>query len=136
MGYDFQEVARECHDENWDYDEKTKCGFTSVRGFGYNTFSLAWMTPSDEKVTDKWKIDVCGCNENYFIDWDYDEGVAMMKAIAKDNGEVTFFRQDIINHGTICVDYNFRDIYIDSASSYNAVYYFIVFPDGTTFIEE
>ena len=136
MDYDFAVVAADLHSGGWIYNEKEKCGYNSVRNLDYGTYALSWMTPSDETITDNWKTDCCGYNDDWMIDWDGDGLEGFMKETAKKNGEVTFFRRDCMNHGGVCVDYNCREIYISESSSYNSVDFFIVFPNGTIFLEE
>tara|TARA_R110002050_G_scaffold217179_1_gene353206 strand:- start:805 stop:1215 length:411 start_codon:yes stop_codon:yes gene_type:complete len=135
MSYDFKAEAAALHDGDWCYEEKEKCGYTSARGFDYSVYCLSHMTPSDETITDKWKTDCCGYNDDWLIDWQGDSLEGYMKEVAKTNGEVTFFRRDSMNHGTVCVDYNIREIYISASSSYNSVDFIVVFPNGTMFVE-
>ena len=136
MGYDFKAEAAMLHDGSWCYNKEEKCGYNSIRNLDYGTYGLSWMTPSDETITDNWKTDCCGYNDEWMIDWEADELEGFMQETAKKNGEVTFFRRDSMNHGGVCVDYNIREIYISESSSYNSVDFFVVFPNGTIFVEE
>ena len=136
MDYSFSAVAAVCHDKDWDYNKKTKCGYTSMNdGFDYPVYTISWMTPSDATVTEEWKVNVCGWNEEYVIDWKGDEGDEFMKEVAKKNGEVTFFRIDYARRGVVCVDYNLREVYVEEVIGYNSVSYVIITPDGSVFNE-
>ena len=131
----FKQVAAHLHGGSWIYYPEKKCGYNSTRYFDYGTYSLSWMTPSEETITADWKTDCCGWHDEWVIDWEDDELEGMMKRIAENHGEVTFFRRDSMVGGAVCVDYNIRDIYIEESSSYNAVDFFIVTPDGITYVE-
>ena len=135
MDYVFELIAAYLHGGEWVYYKEEKCGYNSIRNLDYGTYCLSWMTPSDETITDNWKTDCVSWNDDWMIDWNEDELEDFMKEIAQKNGEVTFFRRDVMDAGSVCVDYNMKEVYIHESSSYNSVDFIIVFPDGTMFVE-
>jgi len=120
--YDFLEVAKECHNDSWDYNKEEKIGYCSVRGFGYSTYTLSWLSGDNaDFTTEEWMYDCLGWNEEYIIDWESDKCERIMKEIASGYDCPVYFRLDACNAGVIAVDYNNREVYLDTCDGYNSV---------------
>ena len=123
----FEELAKEVRADargSWCWNEEERCGYLSLRDFGYQliTLNTAPLSEFQEKGQEVFGYS----DEQDVIAWD---GVDELFAPEKEPIVYVMWERQ---RGTICVDYKNQEIYADECGESDYPYYTLVYPDGTT----